>query len=125
MIDILKNPIIIAIIAGALTYAYIQWSQQNKYKRDMSKKELKELKKSWSYAPIVVFVITLALSYLYFNQNVSDGYAPMPNIDEINNLKLIKDVSSESAKSFHLIGKGLNIPNSLPEKMPDVFLETL
>jgi len=29
--------------------------------------------------------------------------------------------SSDPTKSFHLIGKGLNIPNNLP----DVFIETI
>ena len=55
-------------------------------------------------------------------------------IPDINNLGLgdmkyklakadLPAISSESAKSFHLISKGVNIPNNL--KLPDVFIETL
>lgn len=130
--NIFKNPIVIALIVGVLTYIYIMWSNSGiKKSKDQNKKELKNYqnyKSTLMIAPLVAFFVTWILAYFYFSQ---DTVPVVNSLDNINasQLKLIKDNNivntSESTKSYHLIGRGLTIPNSLPDKLPDVFIETL
>jgi hypothetical protein len=134
VIDILKNPVIIALLAGILTYLYIWWSNEKKYKKNP------ESKKMGVITPFIVTVVVWILAYGYnemCDNTVPQEVVTLSNVNgiaDINNLGLgdikyklakadIPAISSESARSFHLISKGVNIPNNL--KLPDVFIETL
>jgi hypothetical protein len=131
IIDICKNPIVIALLTGTLTWLYIWWSNEQKYKKDPEAK-----KSSGVLMPLIVTAITFILAYGYNEMTgVNSQMQTSAPLTDINNIsladtrmyKLAKDanavMSSESAKEFHLIGKGLNIPNNL--KLPDVFIETI
>lgn len=117
LFDILKNPIFLGVLAGVITYLYLLWS--NSDNKNKKKKEVS------LFTPIIVTVIVAIVSYAYFNYNSSE---PSPiNINDdiisVNNpskYKFSKDASSESQSSIHLISRGVNIPNNLP----DVFIET-
>lgn len=125
MIDIFRNPIIIGLLAGVLTYIYMWWINEKNYKNDPEAK-----KTTGIITPLVVTIVTCVLSYGYYEMSENSGTV-LPihdNINPVNNneFKFGKDMPtapSESAKEFHLISKGLNIPNNL--KLPDVFIETM
>ena len=134
--DILKNPIILALFAGAVTYAYLQLTLN-----EQNKKRLKRGKKKIEInlmIPLVVTVIAWFISYAYFDYTPSTesvieqdikNYdmidktnrrpAPLPIAPE-KGYKFIGDLSSDSStKSFSLLTNGITIPT----KMPDVLLE--
>lgn len=129
MIDIFKNPIIIGLLAGTLTYLYMWWSNEDKYKKNPEMKRTTGI-----ITPLVVTVISWILAYGYYEMSGNNIGTALP-IHEVNSINLgdtkmykfgrdnAPAVASESAKEFHLIGKGLNIPNNL--KLPDVFIETM
>lgn len=60
-LSIFKNPYILAILAGAFTYMYIYYENEQKYKKNPKTKK----PVSW-VTPIVVTVITWVLAYSYF-----------------------------------------------------------
>lgn len=124
MINILKNPVIIGLIGATLTYLYFIWSNnQNKDEKN----------KQYSQSTMIlvtagVGVILWFLSSMYFSNNdpevvVDTNTAPVDNATNLSindNIDMLYS-SSDPTKSFHLIGKGLNIPH----KLPDVFIETI
>lgn len=122
--DIIRNPIVLAVLAGALTYLYLMWTADKK-KDPKSKKDISLL------TPLIVSVIVFVLAYGYFNYSSSNINQIIPKT-EIKNLEsmtpnnkyhFVKDISESSPQSFHLLSKGLiNIPNNLT--IPDVFIET-
>lgn len=118
--DIIKNPIFLGILAGAITYLYLMWSTDKK-KDSKSKKDVS------LFTPIVVAIVVSVIAYVYFNYASGDVAAIIPEQNEIrkqlntvSNYHFVKDISSESPASFHLVHKGVTIPNNLP----DVFIET-
>ena len=119
--DIIKNPIFLGILAGAITYLYLMWSADKKKKDYKSKKDVS------LFTPIIVAVIVSVIAYVYFNYTSGDVTGVNPEqstmkkpLDTMNNYHFAKDLSSESPASFHLVGRGISIPNNLP----DVFIET-
>lgn len=104
--SIIKNPLVLGVIAGALTYGYLVWNKKNK----------KDTKKEISLVtPIIVALAVCIVAHLYFN-------SPQPSMALRGDAPTAPPIesSSDSAASFHLISKGLNIPNNVPE----VFIET-
>jgi len=124
-LDILKNPIFLGVLAGAITYLYLMWSTDKK-------KDPKSKKSISLFTPIVVAVIVSIIAYVYFNYVSHDTTSVIPEqqiikkqLDgtiPITNYHFVKEMSSESPASFHLISRGVNIPNNL--NVPDVFIET-
>jgi hypothetical protein len=139
MIDILQNPMFIAIVAGTLTYVYMWWTNDKKYAKNPEEKKPVNI-----YIPAIVTLVTWALVYGYYctmENNSTIGVIgageeetavlPQPKLtnqafklieDKGPSIKDIDKASSDSVRSFQLVGRGLNIPNNL--KMPDVFIET-
>lgn len=137
-LEIFKNPILLGVIAGCLTYLYLLWQVDSLNKNEKSQKKRDENnKKSISlFLPLIVAIVVCIITYAYFyispdtqsdqsdgntsTSTLTSGMASTPKykfaVDE-------KSVSSESATSFHLISKGMNIPNK-PLDVPDVFIET-
>ena len=75
-LDLLKNPIVIGAVAGAITYAYMYWENEQKYKKKPSVK-----KKSVSLiAPAVVAVIVWFIASSYFD-NSGFGSEAKPNTE--------------------------------------------
>lgn len=142
-LDILKNPIFLAVLAGVITYLFLLWNTDNK-------KDPKSKKSVSLFTPIVVAAIVGVISYMYFNYTPGTSLLGTTSLDttplgttplgttpvsvlqpseikktlsEIprNNVKELS--SSDSPALFHLISRGVNIPNSLT--IPDVFIETI
>lgn len=127
-LDILKNPIFLAVLAGAITYLYLWWD--NKKKKGKAKKNVNII------IPIVVAVVVCIIAYFGFNywstpstNNLTpDQIAiktmtdPKISMSPKQTFHLTKDLSSSEPASFHLITRGINIPNKL--NVPDVFIET-
>ena len=133
--DIIKNPIVLGVFAGALTYLYLMWTNDKK-KNPKTKKEISLM------APIIVTVVVAIIAYAYFNSATSSvdtnnliqdqillkksfDIEPAPALAPVatgNNYHFARDMSTESPASFHLISRGVNIPNNL--NIPDIFIET-
>ncbi|AYV75833.1 MAG: hypothetical protein Terrestrivirus3_102 [Terrestrivirus sp.] len=133
-LEIFKNPILLGVIAGCLTYLYLLWQSDSMNKNIKSQKKRDEnTKKSISlFLPLVAAIIVCIIAYAYFyiNPDVqldqSDADDSVMKSTATPKYKFAvdeKSVSSESATSFHLISKGMNIPNK-PLDVPDVFIET-
>lgn len=137
IIDIFKNPVILGLIMGTLTFIYITWNNEKNAKN--KEKIKKERKTTAIIAPLVVGAITWFLAYGYFGstkqettssatvieQPVVDtgfniGIGGNQNLAGNGNIENILS-SSDPTKSYTLIGKGLTVPHKLPE----VFIETI
>lgn len=115
MEELLKNPMFIGVSAGAIVYFYLQWDYKNKAKSGKKQKEVNLL------IPLIAAVLFSLISYSYFNSSYCGNYVPDTTVRGIGNkYKFTKHLTSESPASFHLISKGINMPNNLP----DVFIET-
>lgn len=124
MINILKNPVIIGLIGATLTYIYFLWSN-NQYKDEKNKQ----------YDTTTVIITTICvgiiiwfIASMYLTDDSSDSIKnsnvfPLDNTSQASANDTVDMLysSSDPTKSFHLIGKGLNIPH----KLPDVFIETI
>lgn len=124
--DIFKSPIVISILGGSTTYAYLLYSYRNKIKKDPKYKNYPRM----FIIPIIVSVIIYIIATYYMSNEENEQQNNNNNMNSVAEYKLIKGdninyLTSESPKSFHLIGGGVTIPNSLPENMPDVFIETI
>ena len=133
-LNILKNPIVLGLIASALTYLYLWY-----YNKDNKKKDSKSSKNISLIYPLIAFVLVAGVSYIYFNYSSSDTSASASSVspqiieqigtakpdieiaNPVNNYKFTKDITSESAASFHLLSRGVNVPNNL--NVPDVFID--
>ena len=62
-LSFLKNPIILAVIAASLTYAYMYW--ENKKKREKNPKA--EIEEKSYVTPAIVGILTLFITYNFFN----------------------------------------------------------
>ena len=125
-LDILKNPIVLGVLFGAITYLYLMWS--------VDKKDPKSKKEVSIFTPLVVAAVVSIIAYVYFNYTSSDTTVQIPEIITTKkqldiqqpaptNYNLTKDITSDSPTSFHLIRKGINVPNNIVN-IPDVFIET-
>lgn len=145
--DILKNPIIIGLISGTLTYAYMTWSVNEENKKIKDKKNKKEIN---LIIPLIVLIITWFIAYAYFehqpspdvpiyngsnlgpntrNTFIPHGGAklhhppPIP-VMQSKSYNFIHDVvaSSHSSdpKSFHLLNQGIHVPTEMPNIMIDM-----
>lgn len=121
-LNILKNPIILAISATALTYLYLYWENEKKYKDDPEQKE-----KINYVIPIAIGIIVWFIANSIFSNN-SPGQLPQPTQTNIGGTqptyipKIQNSVnnSSEMFKSntYRLIGK-----NSIKLPQTDVFID--
>ena len=141
--EIFKNPIVLGILAGTVAYLYLLWNNEKKYKNAKDKNE-KNKKDINLMVPLIIAVIVCIMSYAYF---YSSDVEKKDTIDLTETLNLKSGMgmedkvgtrykfsdgnihasvnklafSPESATEFHLMSKGLNIPN---KAVPDVFMET-
>ena len=138
--DIIKNPVIIGLTFGVLTYVYMVWVENEKMKKNKkNKKNKKYIKKKINLLiPLVVTIITWFISYSYFEYknpvraelNLPDIIRPsrIPQITplplvQIPNYKFVGDVLSASSdpKSFSLITNGITLPTKLPEVLLEMY----
>jgi sortase (surface protein transpeptidase) len=148
IMDVIKNPVMIGLFAGLITYIYLHWKNSHNKNKDKSqndqstnngsKNKNKEKKKNINLLiPLAVFIVFWFISYAYFsNEEDIIGQIEIPQekiellkkSDDINikilptqnaNTGLVSETSDP--KSFQHISNGLHIPSSLP----DVFFQMI
>ena len=100
----LKNPIVLAIIATALTYAYMYWDNKKKQEEN-PKANIEEVTYT---TPIIVGLLTLFITQSYFTINTN------------NTTDAVGKVIEETAKP-QLTGGSINLLNQNVPKMTDTF----
>lgn len=191
-LEIIKNPIVLAVFAGSMTYLYFLWESNKKYKHLKGQKKHDKIKKSISlFIPFVVGAIVGILAYAMFSTSMCDDVDQLTVIetvpDKISGVQTVHTVvqthmptaisepvvgtsgvvtttvpvvnaatvinpanianaakykfavggampnvnvdnlsDSINSASYHLISKGMNIPNKPINNanFPDVFIET-
>jgi hypothetical protein len=114
MDNIIKNPILIAVVAGVIVYAYITW-------KNNSKKKNKDKINALLAAGITTAIVWL-IAYGYLNYKPSNIQNTQLQ-KSIPTYKLVND-NSESPKSFTLINPhgGISAPFGGNTNMPDIFI---
>jgi hypothetical protein len=123
---LIKNPVIIAVVAGVLVYAYMAWNkkQENEKRLKRGKKIKEENKYDNIIIPGVTAVIVWFIAYGYFNNNKSSGDIQIEGNQEISppQFRLAKESASNSdiRRSFTLVNKtgGISLPT-----VPDMFVD--
>ena len=129
--DFLKNPIIIAIIAGGLTYLYMWWQNKKSHEANPTV-PIEEIDYT---PPVLVGLFALFIAYNFFgfsgeNDTVGEVIEQTKNIEGGNVIKLIegkpslntrfsdKLADSFDSNTYHLIGK-----NMIKLPQTDVFID--
>jgi hypothetical protein len=123
---LIKNPVIIAVVAGVLVYAYMAWNkkQENEKRLKKGKKIREENKYDNIIIPGVTAVIVWFIAYGYFNNNKSSGDIQIEGTPQNSapQFRLAKESASNSdiRRSFTLVNKtgGISLPTA-----PDMFLD--
>ena len=113
MDNIIKNPILIAVVAGVIVYSYITWKNKSKKNKD---------KMNALLAAGITTAIIWLLAYGYLNYKPQNNITQIPG-KELPTYKLVRDIS-ESPKSFTLINPngGITVPFGTHTQMPDIFI---
>ena len=136
MIEIIKNPVIIGLTVGILTYIYLRWEQSKNYLEKNKRKDTNLL------IPLGLAIASWFITHNYFeNYNFTDDNGGSDNYVEniidvgipqkiqiesgltggdaslVNNINPIRQVQN----TYHVLKRGVSIPQSL--NMPDVLLE--
>lgn len=126
-LDILKNPVLIGLVAGVIAYLFFYLRETEDEKR---KKGVFDNKNVKFVTPIAVAVIVWFISFQYLDERetpitIPQQDIPMPNIEDQIQVGGIHNSLSDSVRSFHLVGKGITLPSKASlDNLPDVFLET-
>jgi hypothetical protein len=139
--DIIKNPVIIGLVVGILTYVYMMWTEKEKIKKMKNKNKKYKKSKINLVIPIVITILVWFISYSYFEykrpheltdiQSLNilpditrnlNQMTPLP-LMPTQNYKFVGDVLSASsdAKSFSLITNGITVPTKLPEVLLEMY----
>jgi hypothetical protein len=144
--EVIKNPIVIGVLTGITTYAYLKYNVDKKNKILLSDDKDAELEEVNLMTPLLFTIIGWLFAISYFQdetnimtENISNNKSNVivtesnkPELliggtnngnhlqREINNI--VETMTTHSEKSYHVLSKGLNIPRELG-KLPDVFIE--
>ena len=99
-IDLLRNPIIIGLIAGVITYLYMYWDIEQKHKKNVKAKKPKVNVLLPSVVAIIVWFI--AASYL---DNSTPKDLPGPVTQPHYKLVDSDGVATDGSRSYHLVRK--------------------
>lgn len=119
MDNIIKNPTLIAVVAGVITYSYLTWKRKQNQKNKSNKKNKINTDNNDLLITGAVTVLVWFIAYGYMNYN---------NVGDIHGqnaptYKLVKEIS-ESPKSFTLMNQNGAIAMPLVgNQMPDVFID--
>ena len=122
-LDILKNPIILGVLAGTVAYLYYYWQESQRQKKNPASKK----KPINIFVPGVAAVVVWFASSMYFdkknNSSQEGGATLLPNnsiihrLDENVELGTVSE-GSYGSKSYRMVGKGrIQLPDQ------DVFLD--
>jgi hypothetical protein len=128
--DIIKNPVVIGLLFGSVSYAYLMW--QNKKKNKNKNKDKK--KKINIIIPILISFIGWFIAYSYFNYDVDKNVVyefnkssnknamPLPMLPQ-KSYKFTGNVNPESVDfhSVNYVASGINIPTKLPEVLLQMY----
>jgi len=120
MDNIIKNPTLIAVVAGVIVYSYLSWKRrknmEGKKNKDRKNKKNNDLIITGAFTVLVWFIV-----YGYFNYNLSEEKT---NIEKhVPTYKLVKEIS-ESPKSFTLLNPsgGITMPLAGNQMPQDIFI---
>jgi hypothetical protein len=118
---IIKNPVLIGLIAGILSYFYLKWKNDKKKNIKSNKKKINLI------IPLFISIVFWFISYAYFSLD-EDEMNPSTNalITQANNIiektkteknSILTKISSDTSEphSFNLISNGVQIPTNLPD----------
>ena len=110
-LNFLKNPIILAIIAGVLTYAYLWWDNKQKKEKN-PKAEVEEID---YIIPALVALLTLFITYNLFGFNTSG----LPGVTN-SNVEQVIEQSKPNIGDNKLL-EGGNLQTRFSDKLADSF----
>ena len=116
---LIKNPVILAVIAGLIVYTYMAWNKKQEDEKRLKKgKKIKsENKYNNIIIPGVTAIIVWFIAYGYFNNNKTSNEVSLPQVSNPQ-YKIANDTASASdvRRSFTLVNKtgGISLP-TLPE----------
>ena len=124
MDKIIKNPVLIAVVAGVLAYSYMAWKRKEQLKKSKKARNSKKLKYVDIILPGIVAVIVWFLAYGYLHYNIESVNGQELNLlnqaERVPTYRLVNDVSV-TPTSFTLLNPVGGI--TCPSKLPDVFIE--
>jgi hypothetical protein len=129
MANIITNPVIIALLAGLVTYLYFVWTAPTikKQLKKGGKKELVKVKPSMTI-PLVVTVAVWLIVYCYqeyFSHDITHGINDVTKIQSDTKYILKKESNSSHEIPYRMM-PGVGIPVSMNgEHLPDVFINTI
>ncbi len=121
---LIKNPVIIAVVAGLIVYAYMAWNRKKENEKRLKKgKKVKEENKYDNIIiPGVTAVIVWFIAYGYFNSRPGENQLQLNQEVATPQFKLAKESASNSdvRRSFTLVNKtgGISLPTA-----PDMFID--
>lgn len=118
LVEILKNPVIIGLLAGSIVYNYMAWNRKKENEKRLKKgKKIKEEQKyNDIIIPSIVAIIVWFISFAYFNYKEEKsgqiGQAVQPvhplqpkiNVPPIQSTHL-QNSPSDIAHSFTMVNK--------------------
>ena len=132
--DIVKNPIIIGVIAGVIAYVYLSWDIEEKNKKN--KKRGRKLEEVNLLIPLVVAVLGWFIAYAYLQYGDEKMYMGNASINPLQPDRrgipipigrqlpgrFSGDVftGSSDVHSFALMTGGVTVPSKLPDVMLDL-----
>ena len=118
LVEILKNPVIIGLLAGAIVYNYMAWNRKKEIEKRLKKgKKIKEEQKyNDIIIPSIVAIIVWFISFAYFNykeekagQSIQPLQPIIPNQSKISipPIQSLQPQNSPSdiAHSFTMVNK--------------------
>lgn len=122
-ISFLKNPILLAILAGALTYLYMYWEVEKRKNRNPKAKF-----EPISYTtPLIVGCLTLFITYCFFGNNITHkiqepqtgGVKLLDNKIVLPKTKLTERMTEGfDSGTYYLLGR-----NAIKLPQTDVFID--
>lgn len=122
MDNIIKNPTLIAVVAGVITFSYLTWKRKQNQKNKKNKKNKSDKNNNDLIITGAITVLVWFIAYGYMNYNTTNVVEKVPE-KNVPTYKLVKEIS-ESPKSFTLMNPtgGITMPLA-GNQMPDVFID--
>jgi hypothetical protein len=134
--DIAKNPVIIGLFAGVLTFVYMEWKNRKDYKKSKNKNKNKKKKEVNLLIPLGVIIVFWFIAHAYLTSDTGDTTSVSMidakdqikrdlsrdlTADQVPKYKFKKGMSDTSEPlSFNLVSGGIQIPNQLPDILFEV-----
>ena len=85
LVEILKNPVIIGLLAGAIVYNYMAWNRKKEIEKRLKKgKKIKEEQKyNDIIIPSIVAIIVWFISFAYFNYKEEKAGQPVQQLQPL------------------------------------------